>query len=53
VFNCSNFDEGTALASAANAGKDQVVAHLLSIGASVNGSIDRHRGKVTMLNLYS
>ena len=46
MFHCSNETEGTALASAAHAGKDHIVAYLLSIGASANGSIERYQLKV-------
>ena len=46
MFHCSNETEGTALASAACAGKDHIVTYLLGIGASANGSIERYQLKV-------
>ena len=42
----SNNTEGTVLASAAHAGRDHIVAYLLSIGASPNGLIERYNLKV-------
>ena len=45
---CSNTIEGTPLASAASAGKDSIVAYLLSIGACSNGSTDRYLLKVAI-----
>ena len=45
--NFSNETEGTALASAAHAGKVQIVAYLLNIGASANGSVEKYNLKVT------
>ena len=46
----SNEREGTALASAAHVGKDRIVAYLLSVGASANGSVERRKMKVAMYN---
>ena len=46
----SNETEGTALASAAHVGKDRIVAYLLSVGASANGSVERHKMKVAIHN---
>ena len=49
----SNEAEGTALATAARAGKDCTVAYLLSIGASANGSIERYQLKVCIIKYGS
>ena len=38
------------LASAAHAGKDLIVAHLLSVGVSANGGYDRFQLKVYSKN---
>ena len=46
----SNETEGTALASAAHVGKDRIVAYLLSVGASANGSVERRKMKVAIHN---
>ena len=50
LFYCSNDTEGTVLASAAHAGKDLIVAHLLSIGVSADGGYDRFPLKVYSKN---
>ena len=50
---CSNEAEGTALASAAHVGNDCIVAYLLSVGVSANGSVEKCQLKVVVINPYS
>lgn len=45
----SNETEGTPLATAACSGNDQIVAYLLTIGASPNGSVEKYNLKVTIM----
>ena len=50
IFHYSNEKEGTALSSAAEAGKDRIVGYLLNIGASANGSMERYNLRVIMIS---